>query len=618
MWYEAVSWGRRASAAAEREPDLAEAVRLVVWDLDETFWRGTLTEGGITEYVQAHHDIVVELARRGIVSAICSRNDAVEVLPILAERGIDRYFTFLSIDWGAKAVRLESMIASSGLRAESVMFIDDNAMNRAEAADLISGLQVQDATFLPRLLDDPRFRGRDDSGLTRLTHYKQMAARNVDAARGGGLNAEFLRGCDIRVQIEPDIMAHADRAVELVNRTNQLNYTKRRLPEDAEAARRQLADEISARNWEAGLVRVSDRYGDYGFVGFYAVRLGRERLERRVVRKELRHFCFSCRTLGMYVEQWTYQHLGRPPLKISGEVLTDLAQERAIDWITLVAAGGEQAARQEHVAPLLRLWGGCEAFALEIYLRAYAGQVQTRANFPAGGFLVRINSAAVALSMFTRGSAEFAAEAAALGMPLDDSAGDYMADAPPGTAFIFNFGLDAGRATRYRHRVHGWHVVLDPADLRIDLTTATDAELRQLRMRGANGAEIRRGDLNKIVEHLRNHYEGLNGLTPAELERDTRAVIERVPAGCKLVILLNHTEIRGANNVVRPARWVARHNQAMVELAREYEWVATASFSDAIHDPAELQVGGNHYERIVMLRMAQLLAETIRSLPGRT
>jgi len=594
---------------------MAEAVRLVIWDLDETFWRGTLTEGGITEYVQAHHDIVVELARRGIVSAICSRNDAAEVLPILAQRGIDGYFTFLSIDWGAKAARLENMIASSGLRAESVMFIDDNAMNRAEAADLIPGLQVEDATFLPRLLDDKRFRGKDDSGLTRLAHYRQMAARNVDAARGGGLNEDFLRGCDIRVQIEHDVMAHADRAVELINRTNQLNYTKRRLPEDLEAARSQLAAEISSRYCQAGLVRVSDRYGDYGFVGFYVVRSVRERQERLVVRQELRHFCFSCRTLGMYVEQWTYQHLGRPGLKVAGEVLTDLTQERTIDWITLVAAPGEEAAQQEQVAPLIRIWGGCEAQALDVYLRAYAGQVQARGNFPAGGFLVRINSAPVALSTFTRSTAEFAEEAEALGVPIEDMAGDFMADVPPGTVFIFNFGLDAGRATRYRHRTHGWEVVLNPgANLHIDLTTATEAELRQLPVRGAAGGTTH---LITIANHLKTHYESLGRLPRAEREQDTRALIERIPPGCKLVILLNHAEVRGKDDLVRAAPAVAKHNQAMVEIARDYEWVATASFGDAIHDQAEIQIGGNHYERIVILRMAQLLAGTIRRLPGR-
>jgi hypothetical protein len=47
---------------------MPEAVRLVIWDLDDTFWKRTLTKGDITAYVQAHHDCVIELARRGIVS----------------------------------------------------------------------------------------------------------------------------------------------------------------------------------------------------------------------------------------------------------------------------------------------------------------------------------------------------------------------------------------------------------------------------------------------------------------------------------------------------------------------------------------------------------------------
>ena len=73
---------------------MPEAVRLVIWDLDETFWKGTLDEGGIKEYVQAHHDVVVELARRGIVSSICSKNDADAVRAILQEKGIWEYSSF--------------------------------------------------------------------------------------------------------------------------------------------------------------------------------------------------------------------------------------------------------------------------------------------------------------------------------------------------------------------------------------------------------------------------------------------------------------------------------------------------------------------------------------------
>jgi predicted enzyme involved in methoxymalonyl-ACP biosynthesis len=73
---------------------MADAVRLVIWDLDETFWEGTLTEGGIRKYVDENHNIVIELARRGILSSICSKNDMATVMPILAQKGIDEYFIF--------------------------------------------------------------------------------------------------------------------------------------------------------------------------------------------------------------------------------------------------------------------------------------------------------------------------------------------------------------------------------------------------------------------------------------------------------------------------------------------------------------------------------------------
>src|SRR3974390_1301599 len=46
----------------------------VVWDLDETLWAGTLSEGPVTlDPVRA--ELVRTLNRRGIVNSICSNND---------------------------------------------------------------------------------------------------------------------------------------------------------------------------------------------------------------------------------------------------------------------------------------------------------------------------------------------------------------------------------------------------------------------------------------------------------------------------------------------------------------------------------------------------------------
>jgi len=59
---------------------MSEAVRLVIWDLDQTFWHGTLTEGGVR--LRSDAEVIVHtLAARGIMSSICSKNDVADVIP---------------------------------------------------------------------------------------------------------------------------------------------------------------------------------------------------------------------------------------------------------------------------------------------------------------------------------------------------------------------------------------------------------------------------------------------------------------------------------------------------------------------------------------------------------
>ncbi len=79
----------------------------------------------------------------------------------------------------------------------------------------------------------------------------------------------------------------------------------------------------------SGYVVASDRYGDYGICGFYAV----HRPSGTLV-----DFLFSCRVLGMGVERWLYDHLGRPGLEPVGEVVT--AHTGTVDWITLDDGAG--------------------------------------------------------------------------------------------------------------------------------------------------------------------------------------------------------------------------------------------------------------------------------------
>src|SRR5262249_47959586 len=78
-----------------------EPGRLVIWDLDETFWEGTLSEGGIT-FCPEHRYIVIALAERGIISTICSKNDLEAVRDLLNEHEVWDYFVFPSVKRGAE------------------------------------------------------------------------------------------------------------------------------------------------------------------------------------------------------------------------------------------------------------------------------------------------------------------------------------------------------------------------------------------------------------------------------------------------------------------------------------------------------------------------------------
>ena len=601
---------------------MAEPVRLVVWDLDETFWRGTLVEGGIREYVQAHHEIVVELARRGILSSICSKNDEQSVVKILEERKILDYFVFPDISWDPKGPRLAALIEAVQLRPATVMFIDDNPRNLAEAKALIPDLQLENEKFIPKLLADPRFVGKDDSDLSRLKQYKLLEARREAQRSAGGGGHQFLRDSDIRVCFDHDLedVANLDRAIELINRTNQLNYTKRRLPEDLEAARRILRQDTAEMARAGGpdpggrqvrRLRIRRLFHDE-----HQYRAGRVATGGA---RELLHFCFSCRTLGMLVERWVYDYLERPKLEVVGEVLTDLSGPDVVDWVRLVSSSelfSDRKAEVAAIAPELRLWGGCEMYPIGLYLKQYVPEVKVRGSFVANNKFILINSCALAVSAFDRTESEFSEEAKALGVPADVLAGDYFADAPPGTAIVFSGALDGGRFSDfsyYQHAHHGWELAFELADC-WDVTTLPEGAFERLVEEREGCDERTRLHLTEVARHVRRNYRTAPPMSDGRRAATLRALLEHVPVGAKLILLLDHDRQR-VQGVVQPDPRTAHYNELVRSIVREYPYAQAVCFSDFVDDDEQVQELGNHYHRVVYLKLAERLAELIERLP---
>ena len=332
-------------------------VKLVVWDLDETLWGGTLSEEGV-RVIDAHLDMVRVLVGRGIMCSICSKNDFAQAQAKLEELGIWDLFVFPHIAWSPKGQAIAQMIEEMGLRAENVLFLDDNHLNLEEAAFFCPGIMTIDASKggLPGLLDLPQLKGKDDRDHSRLTQYKVMEQKKDERENSGLSNVEFLRQSQIRIRIVTDVENHMDRVLELLNRTNQLNFTKIRANTPEERAA--LDELLAVSGMHAGLVQVQDRYGDYGTIGFFCVRT-------KYSGTAVHHFAFSCRTLNMGVEQWVWNYLGRPEFKVVGPVASSLEQPDKIDWITEVSDFGAS------TNPLddrrLCLIGGCDLLQVSFY-----------------------------------------------------------------------------------------------------------------------------------------------------------------------------------------------------------------------------------------------------------
>lgn len=289
-------------------------IKLIIWDLDDTFWNGTLSEGSISP-IQDNITLVKDLTDRGIISSICSKNNYSEAVNKLSELGIIDYFVFKSINWEPKGQRISSLIKDMGLRPINCVFIDDNPVNLNEAKFYSKDLIVAGPEILTEIGNQIHVLSNNDTRHSRLNNYKVLE-KKLDAKASFSDNTAFLYDSNTEVEIHSDCIDNIDRIYELIIRTNQLNFTKLR------CSKEELLELLTNTSTSSGYVTVKDKFGDYGIVGFYAIRNNR-----------LIHFLFSCRTIGQGVEQYVYAKIGYPELVVVGEVINSVSRIEAPAWI---------------------------------------------------------------------------------------------------------------------------------------------------------------------------------------------------------------------------------------------------------------------------------------------
>lgn len=290
------------------------SAKCLVLDLDNTLWGGVIGDEGLEGIVlgqggaagEAFADFqryAAALGRRGVILAVCSKNDeaiALEAFDRHPEMVLRRGdIAAFRANWTDKAANLRAIAAELNIGLDALVFADDNPFERTLVRTELPMVAV------PELPDDPALFARcigdagyfESLGLTeedavRTRRYADNRDRAALQSQATDL-ASYLRSLDMELRWSHVNGLGLERVSQLVNKTNQFNLTTHR------RSREQIAALIDDPRWLVVQFRLVDRLGDNGMI---AVVIGFINDDRHL---EIDSWLMSCRVLGRGVEEAT-------------------------------------------------------------------------------------------------------------------------------------------------------------------------------------------------------------------------------------------------------------------------------------------------------------------------
>src|SRR5581483_1256842 len=286
--------------------------KVIAVDADQTLWKGVCGEDGSDGVAldpprRALQELLVRQQRAGMLLCLCSKNNEADVRAVFARHPRmplrPEHVAAWRVSWRPKSESLAALAAELGLGLDSFVVLDDDPLECAEVRAACPQALVlalpPDPAALPRFLahvwafDRPPATADDRR---RTEAYRQEAGRrDLQAA----LTFEaFLATLALEVEIASPALPDLARVAQLTQRVNQLTFLPRRR---SEAELRAL---LKRGTLECRVVRVRDRFGDYGLVGAMLFGPAADALD-------VDTFLLSCRALGRGVEHQMLAALGR-------------------------------------------------------------------------------------------------------------------------------------------------------------------------------------------------------------------------------------------------------------------------------------------------------------------
>lgn len=300
--------------------------KVLVLDLDNTLWGGVVGEDGTDGIVlgpahegavyQDAQKVIKKMQKQGVLLAIASKNNLSDVQKVFRENPHmvlkESDFAVIYADWNPKSENVRKIAEELNLGMDAFVFFDDNEAERkamelnlpevtvaefpADISELANTLQkIYDQYFWSFRLTE------EDRGKTRQYQEEKLRQETKNAAVSYEAYLKSLETKVVLTKAAPELM---ERAVQLMNKTNQFNVCTLRMDE------LELEKYLTEKNGHLLMAEVSDKYGNSGWVAEFLYHI-----EGNTAVVD--NFLMSCRVMGRQIED-----------AIAGAVLHHLEAEK--------------------------------------------------------------------------------------------------------------------------------------------------------------------------------------------------------------------------------------------------------------------------------------------------
>jgi FkbH-like protein len=325
-WHDVALWHRaKQETSPKKSPIYGELVgrilaaqcgrsfKCLVLDLDDTLWGGSIGDDGLDgivlgqgsprgEAYVAIQEYALSLASRGVILAVCSKNDPSNALAAFddhPEMVLDRkHISSFIANWDDKPSNIRRIARELNIGLDGIVLLDDSAFERELVRRELPMVAVpevsDDPSWYPSVLADAGYFDalivtREDT--QRIHQYRTNLERERQRHQSAGLD-EYLRDLDMTLLWQPFEQVDLARIAQLVNKSNQFNLRPQRY---SEAQLTKLMDDPLALTLQLRLV---DRFGDNGIIAAVIGLIEEEDLF-------IDTWLMSCRVFGRTVEHAT-------------------------------------------------------------------------------------------------------------------------------------------------------------------------------------------------------------------------------------------------------------------------------------------------------------------------